>query len=208
MDASHSSSSSSHTHNSHSHSHKYTHSFTHTDPLQHFFFWLEPQSSLLHWSRKSNRRRSQQATVYQVHTGASKQLHQNSTYSQSELHQHVFWVLTDCGVLDLLAYNQNSYQMWVNQLRQIARRTEPLTRPGSSQSLGRGETKRVNLRSKRLAAVAPTLTVDHEAGTSVSGFSETSHAFEGDSEIELRTSDTIIAPRLQGSPPTSNDDVI
>ena len=90
------------------------------DPLQHFFFWLTAESSRLSWSRERDRRRVQEAVVYEVQPGPSQLLRQNAAYSPDELHTHVFWVMTDSGVLDLLAYNEDTYQVWVNEIGKIA----------------------------------------------------------------------------------------
>lgn len=152
------------------------------DPLQHFFFWLTEEGSLLHWSRERDRRKPQEASVYEVHTGPSKLLQQNSAYSPDELHQHVFWVMTDRGVLDLLAYNGSAYQMWVSGLRNIAQgapegtsggSAEENIMPGGSQigpqrkiSLQTEQKKTFRLKTKQSTAIAPALVLENEASDS------------------------------------------
>lgn len=76
-----------------------------------------------HWSREKDKRRAHEATVYRVHQGPSNSLSQNPNFAPSELHKHVFWVETNCGVMDLLAYNEEMYQSWIKALGDIAQGT-------------------------------------------------------------------------------------
>ena len=142
--------------------------------MQHFFFWLTGQSSQLHWSRETTRRRSHTATVYEVHSGPSSGLRQNSAYSPDELHQHVFWVSTDIGVLDLLAYNETAYNMWVSGLGKIAQGTPDTESEGTlgdkispgglnTAPLEPQPKKFLGHKTRRSAVVAPALVIENEA---------------------------------------------
>ena len=44
----------------------------------------------------------------------------NPSYSPGDLHKHVFWVLTGGGVLDLFAYNEDAYKMWLDNVGSVA----------------------------------------------------------------------------------------
>ena len=186
-----------------------------TDPVQHFFFWVDAGSSKLHWSRKTDRRRAQEATIHEVHRGPSKALRRNPAFSPSELHQHVFWLKTDFGILDLLAYNNASYRNWVGGLAKIARGAQAKTRKnppdggenrsGAENAVAsprKTEAKKYRLKVKRSAAVAPALVIENEsAGGLREGWSE-DHTC--DSEAELTTDDSI----SEGSPQHGIDDII
>ena len=199
------------------------------DPLQHFFFWLTEQgskSSLLQWSRKCDKHRPQQATVYEVHGGPSKSLRQkNPAYSADELHQHVFWILTDCGIFDMLAYNETAYETWIGGLGKIACGV-PETMVGKTQN-DRELQPGKKMFGKRSASVAPALVVDNEAvGSSSSVVNDSSrkddsHGYNSDSEEEFRstpghtpttiattTNKTHQPTKLQGSPQNDIDDII
>lgn len=162
--------------------------------------------------------------MYRVVRGPSKRLEKNPAYSASKLHQHVFWVETDCGVLDLLAYNDNSYQNWVEGLGKMAQGTPPKTTPEEGGSGAenretetfvplrrRREAKSVLLKGKHSVAVAPALVIENESVSGLrEGWSESSQP-TGDSEVELQTlpdMETTNQPTSQGSPPHGIDDII
>ena len=106
-----------------------------TDPLQHFFFWLKPDSGTICWSRESSKKTHKETRVLEVHKGPSNALRNSSVYSPTnELHKYVFWVLTDIGALDLLAYNEEAYVHWLNEMGKLAQ-TMHHSRPQSAQSL-------------------------------------------------------------------------
>ena len=201
--------------------------------MQHFFFWLSKEGSLLHWSRERDRHKPQEASVYEVHTGPSKLLQRNSAYSPDELHQHVFWIMTDRGVVDLLAYNDSAYQMWVNGLRKIAQGAPERASQGSmgdnilpreSQTEPK---KTFRLKTKHSAAVAPALVIENEARESHSILSSSrasvwshssGHASGSDMELDYTTMGTSKPTKTnqtsqsQGSPRTDGnmciDDII
>jgi ankyrin repeat protein len=177
------------------------------DPVQHFFFWVNAGSSKLHWSRKTDRRRVQEATIHEVHRGPSKALRQNPAYSPSELHQHVFWLKTDSGILDLLAYNNASYRNWVCGLAKIAQTKTRKNLPDGGEnavaSPRKTEVKKYRLKVKRSAAVAPALVIENESAGGLRERWSEDHKY--DSEVELTTDDSI----SQGSPQHGGiDDII
>ena len=168
--------------------------------------------------------------MYQVHSGPSKQLQRNSAYSPNELHQHVFWLLTDSGVMDLFAYNDTSFQNWLTRLGRITRGTPKSGQLGAenhpsegSVSLGAqggrgvegGRVERKRLRWKHSAEVAPALVIENEARESLvesrERWSESSQTLGQDSEVELQSltsPEAIRPPKLQGPPQNSTHDVI
>ena len=189
----------------------------------------ESKRSLLQWSRKSDKRRPQQATVYEVHGGPSKSLRQNPVYSANELHQHVFWILTDCGVFDMLAYNETAYEIWTSGLAKIAcgapeEMVENKGQDARELQLG----KMFGLKGKRSASVAPALKIENEAmgNSSIindSSLKDGSHGYNSDSEVvEFRSTPDHTTPvtiattnkthhqttKLQGSPQNDTDDII
>lgn len=194
------------------------------DPLQNFFFWITKKSSCLYWSRERDCRRAQRAIVYEVHTGPSESLRQNPEYSPDELHQHVFWVETDCGVFDLLAYNEEAYQAWISAIGEIAQEKtggvpegsggDKITAggPKSTQTGPKNETKKAfRMRTSHSVSVAPTLEVENEANCTSTGDSRRRTCSDGghdsESEVELKVTSHIVSPhkhrtnspsRLQG----------
>lgn len=70
--------------------------------------------------RENANRNSQRATVLEVHEGASQSVKKNPSYSPGDLHKYVFWVLTGGGVLDLFAYNEDAYGMWLVNITSLA----------------------------------------------------------------------------------------
>ena len=149
--------------------------------------------------------------MYEVHTGPSESLRQNPEYSPDELHQHVFWVETDCGVFDLLAYNGEAYQAWINAIEEIAQGKpggvlegsggDKITQggPKSTQIGPKSETKKAfRMRTSRSSSVAPTLEVENEANCPSMGDSRLKTWSDGDhnseSEVELKVTSYIVTP--------------
>ena len=97
----------------------YTHT---TDPIKHYYFWLKHNEGSICWARlrENANRNSQRAVVLEVHEGPSQAVKKNPSYSPGDLHKHVFWVLTGGGVLDLFAYNEDAYGMWLNNISNVA----------------------------------------------------------------------------------------
>ena len=200
--------------------------FLSTDPLQNFFFWIMKKSSCLYWSRERDRHRPQGAIVYEVHTGPSESLRQNPEYSPDELHQYVFWVGTDCGVLDLLAYNKEAYQAWISAIGEIVQGKpdgvpegyggDKITPggPESTQIGTKGEKKKAfRMRKSRSASVAPIMEVENEASYTSTGNSRlrtwSDGGHDSESEVELKVTSHIVSPhkprtnslsRSQGQP--------
>ena len=98
--------------------------YTDIDPLQHFYFWLKPGAGTICWSRDSSKRYPKEAVVLELHQGPSNSVRQSPAYSPQDLHLFVFWVMTDSGVVDLMAYNEDAYVTWVNEIGRLAQRNE------------------------------------------------------------------------------------
>ena len=95
---------------------------TFTDPIKHYYFWLKHGEGSICWTRlrENAGRTSERATVIEVHEGASQSVKKNPSYSPGDLHKYVFWVLTGGGVLDLFAYNEDAYGMWLANISSLA----------------------------------------------------------------------------------------
>ena len=93
-----------------------------TDPIKHFYFWLKHGEGSICWSRlrENANRSSHRAIVLEVHRGPSQWVRKNPSYSPGDLHKHIFWVLTGGGVLDLFAYNEDAYEMWLQNISSLA----------------------------------------------------------------------------------------
>lgn len=94
--------------------------FVLTDPPRHYYFWVKPSKATLCWSRSDSRRNKKEAHVYAVYTTASHVVAARPDFSPQELHRYAFWVTTDIGVLDLLAYTEQAYRDWVKELQNLA----------------------------------------------------------------------------------------
>ena len=183
-----------------------------TDPLRYYFFWIGKQSSetgLLYWSKKRDRHRPQMAVVYEVHAGPSGVLRQNPAYSADELHKHVFWIRSDSGVFDLLAYNEAALEEWVRGLGGIARGA-PLPPPetdGSEEADKRSLFHYKKKKRRTAVSVAPALVVENEASTEppypLSGRHSTTIGLISDSEIEITSppSHTPTPTEMTNEPP-------
>ena len=91
------------------------------DPVQHFYFSLCPKTGTLSWSREASRSGAKEGRILEVHEGPSPTVQHSPAYSPADLHKHVFWVMTDRGVLDLFAYNEDAYVTWVREMDKLAR---------------------------------------------------------------------------------------
>ena len=90
------------------------------DPVQHFYFSLCPKIGTLSWSREASRSGAKEGRILEVHEGPSPTVQHSPAYSPADLHKHVFWVMTDRGVLDLFAYNEDAYVTWVREMDKLA----------------------------------------------------------------------------------------
>lgn len=63
---------------------------------------------------------TKQGRVLEVHKGPSPTVQHCAMYSPADLHKYVFWVMTDRGVLDLFAYNEDAYITWVKEMDKLA----------------------------------------------------------------------------------------
>lgn len=96
-----------------------------SEPLQHFYFWLKTASGTISWSRDASGKKNPQAEtrVLEVYGGPSNALTNNSHFSlNTELYKNVFSVMTDRGVLDLMAYNEEACQQWLRDTARLAQR--------------------------------------------------------------------------------------
>lgn len=89
-------------------------------PLHHYYFWLTAQTKEICWSRSSNMRAPQVAQVQSVHAGAGDTVRSRLDYSPLDIHKYSFWVVTTSGVLDLIAYSEDKYVLWLTQINEIA----------------------------------------------------------------------------------------
>ena len=94
------------------------------DPLQHFYFWLKPRAGTICWSRDFSKRYPKEAIILEIHEGPSNSVRHSPAYSPHDLHRFVFWVMTDSGIVDLMAYNEEAYITWVNEIGRLAQRNE------------------------------------------------------------------------------------
>ena len=109
---------------------------------------LDAQSGSICWSRDASpqRHRESRSCLLEVHEGASSAVQRRPDYSPMDLHRYAFWVLTESGVLNLLAYTEQSYTSWLSNLHRIVKKRDmEASRPSSAVStssigspLGRG----------------------------------------------------------------------
>ena len=55
-----------------------------------------------------------------MHPGASEVVRTRLDYSPVDIHKYSFWLATTSGVLDLIAYSEDSYVTWLTQINKIA----------------------------------------------------------------------------------------
>ena len=142
------------------------------DPIKHFYFWLKHSEGSICWSRlrENANRNSQRAIVFEVHQGPSQSIKKNPSYSPGDLHKHVFWVLTGGGVLDLFAYNEDAYGMWLENISSLASKNAKR----GIENLSLKKQSRINSRPSSTlshysrATVAPVNHVTNDASTSLS----------------------------------------
>ena len=99
------------------------------DLVKHFFFKVDESEGSLSWWRsregsQSNRRPGGKVLVLEVHREPSNSVRNHPRFSAGDLHCYSFWLATSGGVLDLLAYNEESYNLWLLELERVAARNE------------------------------------------------------------------------------------
>jgi hypothetical protein len=94
------------------------------ESVRHYFFRLNEQDGSICWSRSREGafRNPSKALVLQVHKGPSNTVKKIPKFSPNDLHCYTFWVETGGGVLDLFAYNEDSFRLWVMELEGMALR--------------------------------------------------------------------------------------
>ena len=139
----------------------------HADLVKHYFFRLNEQEGSIAWSRSREgmSRTSSKVLVLDVHREPSNTVRSLPKFSPSDLHYLSFWIGTSGGVLDLLAYNEDAYNVWLLELERVAGRNANLSRstmqgfkgssvhsrPVSSLSSTR-QTARVSMTPRRVGA--------------------------------------------------------
>ena len=58
--------------------------------------------------------------MYRVYSSPSLAVTARPDFSPHELHRYAFWLATDMGVLDLLAYTEEAYQHWIREFQVLA----------------------------------------------------------------------------------------
>ena len=93
-----------------------------SEPIKHYYLRLNTQEGLILWSRSREQsfKNPSKALVLDVHRGPSNTVKSLPSFSPHDLHIYTFWVATSGGVLDLLAYNQDSYEIWITELERLA----------------------------------------------------------------------------------------
>ncbi len=95
------------------------------DLIRHYFFRLDEQEGSIIWSRSREGSRSSnpnKVLVLEVHREPSNTVKNLPKFSPGDLHCYSFWVGTSGGVLDLLAYNEDAYNVWLIELERVASR--------------------------------------------------------------------------------------
>lgn len=97
------------------------HPSLHAEPPLHYYFWVNTKKGTLCWSRSNNRRNKREAHVFAVSTTTSHLVSARPDYSPHDLHRFTFWLTTEKGVLNLLAYTEQAYHHWVKELQTLAK---------------------------------------------------------------------------------------
>lgn len=63
-----------------------------------------------------------------VHSEPSNTVKNLPNFSPDALHCYSFWIGTSGGVLDLLAYNEDAYKVWLIELERVAKRNGSMSR--------------------------------------------------------------------------------
>ena len=58
--------------------------------------------------------------MYRVYSSPSLAVTARPDFSPHELHRYAFWLTTDKGVLDLLAYTEEAYKHWIKEFQVLA----------------------------------------------------------------------------------------
>lgn len=86
-----------------------------TEEVKHYYFRLNDQEGSIYWSRSREGafKNPRKALVLEVHRGPSNTVKKMPKFSPNDLHCYAFWVTTGGGVLDLFAYNEDSFLAWM-----------------------------------------------------------------------------------------------
>lgn len=135
------------------------------EAVKHYYFRLNEQEGSICWcrSREGVFKSPNKALVLQVHSGPSNTVRKIPKFSPNDLHCYTFWVATGGGVLDLFAYNEDSFRLWVTQLEGVASR--------NSSAVGREAFKNSSVHSRpssslsvrSRASVVPAAGVSHDS---------------------------------------------
>lgn len=90
--------------------------------MKHYYFRLNKQEGLICWSRSREGafKNPNKSLVLQVHRGPSNAVKKTASFSANDLHCYAFWVATGSGILDLFAYNEDSFKTWIAELDRMA----------------------------------------------------------------------------------------
>ncbi len=101
--------------------------------VRHYYFRINEEEGSIYWSRSHEVtfRNPRRALVLEVHKGASNTVQNLPQFSPTSLHCYCFWVITSGGVLDLLAYNEDTFILWTTELERLASKSK-LRGPGVS----------------------------------------------------------------------------
>ena len=96
--------------------------FGHTSgPLEHHFFWADNSQSKLCWCRDERYKRNHNSSrVLSVHRGPSQTVKCRLDYAPLYTHRHVFHVVLEDSVLDLLCYGEKSFELWLSEVGGLA----------------------------------------------------------------------------------------
>ena len=90
-------------------------------PLEHHFFWVDKSPSNLCWCRDERYKRNHNSSrVLSVHRGPSQAVRSRLDYAPLDTHRHVFHVVLEDSVLDLLCYGEKSYKLWLSEVEGLA----------------------------------------------------------------------------------------
>ena len=90
-------------------------------PLQHHFFWADNSRSNLCWCRDECYKRNHNTSrVLSVHRGPSQAVKCRLDYAPLDTHRHVFHVVLEDSVLDILCYGEKSYELWLSEIEGLA----------------------------------------------------------------------------------------
>lgn len=101
-----------------------------TELVKHYYFRLDEEEGSIGWSRSRDAffGTFSKALVLEVHGKPSNTIKNLPKFSPDALHFYSFWVGTSGGVLDLLAYNEDAYKVWLIELDRVAQRNASLSR--------------------------------------------------------------------------------